>query len=138
MWPKDNAESWKQIHEFIEEYPDDEVWSEWKRMALAVVTDLENRKVAPFFRIGMSIHEVILSTLDHHRLKFEPRVMLRFQPREQLIRIAYGYRNSIYGEPVTEERLAPADAIPALLRQLRRLWRETKPATPVPDALDEA
>jgi hypothetical protein len=34
---KDNPESWRQIREFVAEFPDDDYWSEWKSMVRDVV-----------------------------------------------------------------------------------------------------
>jgi len=58
MWgkgpPKDNAESWQDIQQFIAEYPDDDYWSKWKPMVRGVVSTLEARGLGPLFRIGQS------------------------------------------------------------------------------------
>ena len=29
--PKDNPESWRQIHKFVAGFPDDDYWSKWKK-----------------------------------------------------------------------------------------------------------
>jgi hypothetical protein len=136
MWPKNNPESWRQIHGFITEFPDDDYWSKWKPMVRGVVSELEVRGLAPLFRIGQSMHHIIFSTVDHHRLSSEPRVALEFLPKEQIVRVAYLCANLYFSEPLSEERVPPTAAMPCVLRYLRRLWSETKPNIQMPDALD--
>jgi hypothetical protein len=86
MWgkgpPKDNVESWQDIQLFIAEYPDDGYWSKWKPMVRGVVYTLEAHDLVPLFRVGQSMHHILISTLDHHRLTSEPRVTLEFHPNE--------------------------------------------------------
>lgn len=138
MWPKNNPESWQKIHEFIAEYPDDDYWSRWKAMALEVVSGLETRGLASLFRIGQGMHHIMFSTAERHGLTTEPRVTLEFLPKEQIVRVAYGCTNLYFSEPLSEERVPPSSAVPTTLGYLRRLWRETKPDTHIPDALNAA
>lgn len=138
MFPKDNSESWQHIHEFVDEFPDDAYWSTWKPMVRDIVSTLEARGLAPLFRIGQSMHHIIFSTLDHHRLTSEPRVTLEFLPKEQIVRVAYGRANLYFSEPLSQERVAPSFAVPSILGYLRRLWSETKPDIQIPDALNAA
>lgn len=142
MWgkgpPKDNLESWQDIQQFIAEFPDDDYWSKWKPLVRGVVSELEVRGVAPLFRIGQSMHHIIFSTVDHHRLSSEPRVTLEFLPNEQIVRVTYHYASIHFSDPVLEECVAPSLAVPAIFRYLRRLWSETKPDTQIPDALNAA
>jgi hypothetical protein len=139
MWgkgpPKDNVESWQDIQLFIVEYPDDDYWSKWKPMVRGVVSTLEARGLGPLFRIGQSMHHVLISTLDHHRLTSEPRVTLDFHPKEQTVRVAYSCSNLWFNEPISQETIPISTAMPSILGYLRRLWIETKPATPIPDGL---
>jgi hypothetical protein len=142
MWgkgpPKDNVESWQDIQLFIAEYPDDDYWSKWKPMVRGVVSTLEARGLIPLFRIGQSMHHILFSTLEHHRLTSEPRVTLEFDPKEQTVRIAYSYSNVSFNEPLSQETIPISAALPSILGYLRRLWRETKPATEIPDGLNAA
>ncbi len=138
MWPKDNPESWKQIHEFIDEFPDDAYWSAWKSMVRDVVTKLEERDLVPLFRIGQSMHHIIFSTVDHHRLTSEPRVTLEFNPKDQTVRVAYSSANLYFSEPLSENRVSVTACLGTTLDYLRRLWTDTKAGTPVPDALISA
>lgn len=139
MWgkgpPKDNAESWQDIQHFIAEFPDSENWSRWKPMARNIVGSLSARGLAPLFRIGQSMHHIIFSTVDHHCLSSEPRVTLEFLPKEEVVRVSYSSANLHLKEPASEERVALSFAVPCVIRYLRRLWCETKPEVPIPDAL---
>jgi len=135
MFPKDNPESWQHIHRFVDEYPDDAYWSKWKPMVRDVISTLESRDLAPSFRIGQSMHHVLFSTLDHHRLISEPRVTLEFHPKDQTVRIAYSCSNLWFNEPISQETFPVSAAMPSIFGYLRRLWIETKPATPIPDGL---
>jgi hypothetical protein len=142
MWgkgpPKDNLESWQDIQVFIDEFPDDDYWSKWKPMVRDVISALEARGLASFFRIGQGMHHIMFSTAERHGLTSEPRVTLEFHPKEQIVRVAYGRTNLYFSAPLTEERVAPSVAVPCVLRYLRRLWSDTKPDTQIPDALNAA
>jgi hypothetical protein len=104
-------------------------------MVRHVVSGLEARGLAAFFRIGQSMHHIIFSTLDHHRLTSEPRVTLEFHPKEQTVRVAYSCANLYFNEPLSEESVPVVAAVPSTLSYLRRLWSETRPSIPIPDAL---
>jgi hypothetical protein len=142
MWgkgpPKDNLESWQDIQQFIAEFPDDDYWSKWKPMVRGVVSALEAHGLAPLFRIGQSMHHIILSTLDSHRLTSEPRVTLEFHPKEQTVRVEYSCANLYFSEALSEESVPLVAALPTTLGYLRRLWSETKSAIAIPDALKSA
>ena len=139
MYPKDNAESWQQIHELIKDaYPDDGVWPQWKKMARDFISELEAHGLAEHFRIGQSHSTIVFSTLEHHQLGWKPRVMLEFDPRKKTVRIAYSCRFLVYGPPITEETFPISAGIPNTLRYLRHLWAETKSTESLPKALDIA
>src|SRR5580692_5380206 len=118
MWPKDNPESWKSIHEFVAEFPDDHAyWSKWKPIVRDFVSVLEVRGLVELFRIGQSMHTIIFSTLEHHRLGSEPRVTLEFNPTEQMVWIAYSRSpghllpadDPLYREPMSQETVPISD-----------------------------
>jgi hypothetical protein len=135
VFPKDNLESWQQIHDFISEFPDDDYWSKWKPMVREVVLALEARGFSSSFRIGQSMHHIIFSTIGHHRLKDEPRVTLEFHPKDQAVRIAYSCSNLYFNEPLSQETVSMPNAVPSIIRYLQRLWQETKPDTQAPQSL---
>jgi hypothetical protein len=138
MFPRDNFESWQHIHEFIDEFPDDVHWSQWRPMVRDVVSSLEARGLVALFHIGRSMHHIIFSTLEHHGLTSEPRVTLEFHPPEQAVRVAYSCSNLHFGEPLSEECVPITAAVPSTLSFLRRLWSETKPTSEIPDAPNTA
>jgi len=136
MFPKDNLESWQHVHDFVSEFPEDDYWSKWKPMVRSVISELESRSLGASLRIGQSMHHIIFSTLDHHRLKDEPRVTLEFHPEEQTVRITYSCSNLHFKEPMSQETVPVSDAISTILTYLRRLWKETKPDVEIPDRLN--
>ena len=135
IYAKDNPGSWRQIHEFVEEFPDEDPhWSRWKPMVRQVLAELEQRKLVPLFRIGQSMHHIIFSTLDHHRLAEEPRVTLEFLIDRNVVRVAYSNANLYFHDPLAEDFVSLPDATRTTVAYLRRLWVETK-GQPIPDAL---
>jgi hypothetical protein len=138
MFPKDNLESWRQIGEFVGEFPDDAYWSNWKPMVRSVFSDLEARELAKYFRVGQSMHHIIFSTQDDHRLVSEARVTLEFHPMEQTVRVAYSRSNLYFSDPILQETVPISAAVSSTLVYLRRLWSETKPTVAIPDALNVA
>jgi hypothetical protein len=78
---------------------------------------------------------IIFSTLDHHGLEGDPRVTLVFLPKEQRVHVAYSRGNLHFSEALSEESVDVSSAIPCVLRFLHRLWSETRPDVPIPDAL---
>ena len=136
MFPKDNPESWQQIYQFIDRFPDDAYWSVWEPMVRKVVVELEKHGLSEFFRIGQGMHQIIFSTLDQHVLESEPRVTLEFSPKEQTMRVAYSYALLYFHEPLSEETVSIDLATQSTINYLRRLWIETKPEIQIPDALN--
>ena len=141
MWgkgsPVDNPESWRDIHEFIDEFPD--TWSDWKQIARNIVSSLEKLELDANFRIGQSVHYIILSTLDHHQLNDEPRVILLIDGQQKTIQVAYSHWHIQCGaKPESEDICSIETVVPVILRYLRRLWEETKGETTMPTAIRTA
>jgi hypothetical protein len=105
-------------------------------MVRSVVFSLKEHSLVPLFRIGQSMHHLIISTQDHHRLTSEPRVTLEFHPKEQTVRMAYSCANLGFNEPISQETISISTAMPTIFGYLRRLWSETKPTTPIQDGLN--
>ena len=77
---------------------------------------------------------LVISTLDHHGLDDEPRVMLKIESEKKIKLV---YVPAFYpreGDTQLEYDLALADALPTLRRFLHHLWRMTR-AEPVPKEL---
>ena len=81
----------------------------------------------------MSMHHTVFSTLDHHRLKLEPRVTVEVT-QESEIKIHYSTGNVWFSSPTQSITIPSSEAFPALTRYLRHLWTETVPE-PIPEAL---
>lgn len=116
-------------------------------MVRQVVSDLEARGLSEHFRIGQSMHDIIISTADHHRLTSEPYVTLEFYPEEHQVRVAYscaypginepGAKPRCAMQPDAEERVDMPLATSRVLHYLRRLWSESKGDVQVPDGLND-
>jgi hypothetical protein len=133
--PRDNPESWCRIHTFIAEYPNDAIWTPWKSMAEHIVATLEARKISSHVRVGQSMHHIVFSTADHHRLTNEPRVTIELLPRDDSVRVAYSTSNIYFAPPAQEERVGLSDAEVTIVRYLRRLWTDTRPLDAIPHGL---
>ena len=130
-----NPQSWQNIHNFIDEFPEDEYWSNWKSMARDLVFALEARGLSKCFRVGQSMHQIIFSTSPRHGLITEPRVTLEFYPNERQVRIAYSHANVEFCKPDSVEQVDVLLASSCALRYLRQLWVETYSETEIPKGL---
>jgi hypothetical protein len=135
MWPKNNPESWQQIYKFIEEYPNDAIWSDWKQIARNIISSLESLGLSSEFRIGQSMSHIIFSTLDHHQVFGHPHVTISIRPNEKTVRVAYSTKNIHFNSSIAEDVYSVAAVIPGILSYLRRLWIDTKSESAIPDAL---
>jgi hypothetical protein len=135
MFPKNNSESWQQIHEFIGELPDDAVWLDWKKIARGIVSSLESLCLVSEFRIGQSMGNFIFSTLDHHQVFGHRHVTISIRPDKKTVHVAYSTKSIFFKSFIAEDTYPVAEVIPGILSYLRRLWIDTKPELPIPDAL---
>lgn len=161
--PSDNPASWRATRASIDRYPDEDAyWSRWKPMMREIFDALEARGLAAHFRVGQSMHTIILSTAAHHGLADEPRVGFLLHADDQSVRIAYSDPRSP-GPPLAVAAadrsdlnrhmmngldppspavrrysvVAPEDAAREILACLRRLWTDTKEGQPLPPGLAE-
>lgn len=134
---ENNAESWREIQNFIKGLPEDTEWLRWKAMARTVISDLEKLGLATLFWVGGSGEYVVFALVDPHRLAAEPRVTLGFQPEQQTVRVAYSRSDLREKEPLIEAWVSVSSAVMVTLGALRRLWTETRPAVPMPEGLAE-
>jgi len=135
IWPTDNLDSWRRIQPFISEFPDNEDWREWKRIAKLIVDSVGNDDIKSAFRVGQSMSHIILSTLDHHRLTDEPRVTLEIHAPKNEVRIAYGTANLWFFEATEEKTVSVANAPNEIRMFLKKLWCATKNGMPLPNTL---
>ena len=59
-------------------------------------------------------------------------------PDEEVVRVAFGIANLSFVEPLSEERVAIADAVPVIVGYLKRLWVVSKPSARLPAPLATA
>jgi hypothetical protein len=129
----DNRATWKQVRVWIDEYPDREHWNRWRAIIVPLVERAIDIQFDSRFRAGLSMSLVILSTLDHHGLRNEPRVTVEVTSDWKL-RIAYSTHNISLMSPKQFEIVDPHCAFPVFARYLQHLWEETMPE-PIPEIL---
>ena len=103
-------------------------------MANRILCALSSAGLASLFRAGQGMHQIIFSTLDHHRLASEPRVTLELHATEHQVRVAYGFGNLYFEKSTAEETVPESEALRVIIAYLARLWSETK-STPLPEPL---
>ena len=133
-FPPDNESSWASVLAFIDEYPEDANWSDWKRIALRIIRQLQSLGATSMFRVGQSMHHIVFSTLQHHGLSSEARVTIEIDGATQRVRVAHGYGNLWFSTPTKQVTCPSDDVMNALTQYLRELWLETK-AAPLPHEL---
>jgi len=79
------------------------------------------------------MHQILLSTLDHHGLKGEPRVTLSVT-EDWKIKIEYSTASTYFNTPIHGEVVKSEAAFQTLTKYLQHLWTETVPE-PIPEAL---
>ena len=134
-WPRTNEESWEQLREFVAYLAGNPVWSGWVRTAGTILDALARDGLDRSFRIGSSMHDIMVSTLDHHGLIAEPRTTLTIDLDGTHVRVSYSRSNVAFEEPDDQVRVPRDEAVPVVRRYLEKLWRETKPDTPLPAGL---
>jgi hypothetical protein len=129
----ENRATWKVVKNWIDEYPDHEHWNRWREILLPLMERALLFEFDSLFRAGMSVNDVILSTVDHHGLRDEPRVTVAVTPDWRL-RISYSTQNIWFHPPAQFEIAEPHLAFPIFTRYLQHLWEETVPE-PIPQIL---
>jgi hypothetical protein len=132
-WPASNEESWTCLVQAYDEYPDTPYWNGWRSTIAPLIDQCIRAGYNALFRAGMSMHHTVFSTLDHHRLKLEPRVTVEVT-QESEIKIHYSTGNVWFSSPTQSITIPSSEAFPALTRYLQHLWTETVPE-PIPEAL---
>lgn len=135
--PASNRESWDDVLAFVRSFPDDERWRQWKRAVEELLRQGRADGLDDAFRAGQSMHYLIFSTLDRHRLDDEPRVTVAWYSPSEL-EISYGRvnRGLIEARDIEHAEVVAGEvAYPVLTRYLRRLWLETREPTSLPAAL---
>jgi hypothetical protein len=129
----ENRATWKDVEEWIAEYPDRENWNRWRTIIKPLVERAIASQFDSLFRAGQSMSHLVLSTLDHHGLRYEPRVTVEVT-HDWKLRISWSTHNIWFRSPSQFEIVEPRMAFPVFTRYLQHLWKETSPE-PIPEIL---
>jgi len=130
---RSNAESWAAVVRDNTEYPDTPYWNKWRSVISPLIDEAIKAGYDKLFRAGKSMHHILLSTIDHHGLREEPRVTLAVADNWK-IHIHYSTANMYFGSAIQSQLVQPVEAFPVLTRYLQHLWTETVPE-PIPEVL---
>jgi len=131
-----NEESWVQVAEFIEEYPDTESWLDYKRFLRPVICTAKSEGLDHLFRAGGSMSDTTLSTADRPLEAYTPqppRITIRAQGKQKSV--AWSHSNLWFSEPERMEIVTSDNVLPILKSFLADLWRETRPFEALPVGL---
>jgi hypothetical protein len=131
----ENRATWQQVLRFASECPDNEYWNKWNSIMRPLISGAIELGYDSLFRAGTSMSHVILSNLDHHGLRDEPRVTLEVF-KDWTVRISLTRNNVWFSNPTQFAIVDPSSALQTLRRYLWHLWEETVPE-PIPDVLRE-
>lgn len=129
----ENRATWQQVLGFVAEFPENEYWDRWKAIVSPILKRAIESEFDSLFRAGTSMSHLIFSTMDHHGLRYEPRVTLDVR-KDWKIRISFTRNNVWFSEPTQFAVLDESSVFPTFVRYLRHLWEETVPE-PIPDRL---
>lgn len=131
----DNPTSWRDVLQFLEEFPDDQTWSTYKKDMRVIIERGIAAKLDDFFRAGTSMHHILFSTLPHHGLRGENFVTLTRKKDGHFV-VSYSQRHIEFYPPISQEAATTPEQAFALLRGfLLRLWKDTKPNEQAPIVL---
>lgn len=123
----------------VEQWRDDKSWDSWKGFVLPLLRTCIDAGFDQYFRVGQSMDHIIFSTTDEHRLeKYNPsplRVTIRSEDKHQRWYVARSYKNIWFFKPDREDPIDSETAFTVLKSYLVDLWRETRPAEPLPEPL---
>jgi hypothetical protein len=121
-----NIESWRVVEAFVESMPESAHWTPWKTLARRIIGESVKFGLNRYFRAGQSMSDLVFSTLDHHGLQREPRVIVKLRP-ENDVHLAYWAARLYFSIPMLEYTLPFDLAFPTFVRFLNQLWTATMP-----------
>ena len=132
-------ESWEWLAREVKEVQGD-YWAPWKLFVSNLLQACVDTGLNRDFRVGQSMHHVIFSTTEQHRLERydppPPRVTLIYDPKkEHQWVLAWFYENLWFFEPDREQAVTTESVFQTLKAYLSDLWRETHPDSPLPGSL---
>jgi hypothetical protein len=129
-----NKASWRKIQDFVESFPDNETWKDWKEFMRSAIQKACDDRLNHYFRAGQSMQHIVFSTCERHGLE-------NYDPEPPRVTVGHGKmgmfvassRHNLWFSRPERETLVTADNIAFILKSyLESLWRETRPNEPVP------
>src|SRR5262249_41545236 len=135
-------ESWVWVIKFVKSWPDHHVrWIPITAFVLPILPACVDEGLAPYFRVGQAMTDIIFSTAERHGLEQHdpppPRITLLHETPCEEWSITYSHFH-LLGEPDAAERRTKGNAenaIPVLKSYLTDLWQKTHPDDPLPAPL---
>ena len=132
---ENNKASWIYVSQWIESLPDSDTWLPWKVFVGAVIQSGISAGLNEYFRVGTSVGQIIFSTCEKNGLEnftpAPPRVTLGQDSNREMF-IAWSHSNIWFNEPERKDFVTAKTAFSVLRTYLADLWRETRPAEPLP------
>ena len=135
---ENNRASWQMVLDDLDEYPQDGYWIAFLAFMREVLQGAIGEGLNDYFRAGQSMHHIIFSTCERHRLEgYDPpplRVTLEFS-KELGASVATSHANLWFHPAEKKDPVTAETALPVLKTYLAHLWRETRANEPLPEPL---
>lgn len=135
---RDNHASWVTVLDFVRQFPEDAVWSEWKRNVLALLEAAMAEGLDNYFRAGQSMQHIIFSTAERHGIEDiepqPPRVTIGFN-KDMSLFVAWSDLNIWFNDPTHRDPLDSKVGFTTLKHYLAELWSKTRDSQPLPPSL---
>jgi hypothetical protein len=132
---ENNKASWLHVLRFVDQFPDNETWRDWKIFMRFVIGAGIEAGLDRHYRAGQSVQHIIFSTCERHGLEdfspAPPRITLG-RSKDGGMFVAWSHYNVWFRDPEREDSVTSQNVEIVLRRYLSDLWRETRPKDPVP------